>query len=116
MVILQIIVLSQKMHIMCLQVNTFLEDFRISDTPQVFENCLAAGIDATTHYVGASRSVSAEIFRGGSSDLLEETSDSLTYGFSFEQPFFDAFDLTMGMTYYEIDINDKSLSHLLLVL
>ncbi len=72
----------------------------------VLANCLANGTDPTTLNNNGFNTYSVEIARGGQTRLSEETSDSLSYGFSFEQPWFDAFDLALSATYYEIDIED----------
>ena len=47
-----------------------------------------------------------EVSAGGSLTLDEETSESKSFGFAWEQPFTDKFNLTLGLTYYEIDIED----------
>lgn len=39
--------------------------------------------------------------------LEPETSESLTVGFSFEQPFTDAFDLNIGVNYYDIEVENS---------
>lgn len=70
------------------------------------DNCRAFGIDPTTFRAGQPAVYSVEALGGGSRDLLPETSDSYTLGFSFEQPFTTAFDLEMGASYYDIDISD----------
>ncbi len=76
--------------------------------PQVLQNCVNSGVDPTS--LGASPVVfpnySVEINRGGSDLLDPETSESFTYGFAFEQPWFTGFDLTFGATYYDIEITD----------
>ena len=77
--------------------------------PFVLERCRAEGIDPTIAGGGNLNSYSVEIFAIGSlaSGLLEpETSSSKSVGFAWEQPFTEAFDLTFGMTYYSIDIED----------
>jgi iron complex outermembrane receptor protein len=76
--------------------------------PEVLQNCVNQGVDPTT--LGATPVrfpvYSVEIARGGSDLLDPETSESFTYGFAFEQPWFTGFDLTFGATYYEIEITD----------
>ena len=73
--------------------------------PEVLANCLANGIDPTAHFFNSTSSYSVEIAAGvGATDIVEETSDSYSYGFVWDQPFFEAFDLSIGWTYYEIDI------------
>ncbi|WOI52110.1 TonB-dependent receptor domain-containing protein [Parvularcula sp. LCG005] len=52
------------------------------------------------------QNLSTEIQSGAGTGLRPETSESYTAGFSFEQPWFDAFDLSLGMTYYDIEITD----------
>lgn len=73
----------------------------------VLANCLANGVNPTTTDFGGFNSYSVEISTGGATDIKEETSDSYSYGFVWDQPFFEAFDLTIGMTFYEIDISDS---------
>lgn len=75
--------------------------------PQVLANCAAQGVDPTTTDNNGFNSYSAEIARGGNKQLEAETSDSYTVGFSFEQPFFESFDMVVGMTYYKIDIDSS---------
>ncbi|WP_156035330.1 TonB-dependent receptor domain-containing protein [Microbulbifer sp. HZ11] len=76
-------------------------------SPEVLSNCLANGVDPTTLENDGFNTYSVEVARGGNLDLEEETSESFTFGFSFEQPFFESFGLTLGMTYYEIDIENS---------
>ena len=75
--------------------------------PEVLANCLANGVDPTALNFGGFNSYSVEISAGGATDIVEETSESISYGFVWDQPFFEAFDLTIGWTYYEIDIEDS---------
>ena len=72
----------------------------------VIANCLANGVDPTTLEGNGSNTYSTEISTGGILGLDEETSESMTYGFSWNQPFTNAFDLTVGATYYKIEINN----------
>ncbi len=71
----------------------------------VLQNCTAANVDPTSFNPG-SFLYSAETSSGGQAGLTEETSEALSAGFSFRQPFFDAFDFVIGATYYDIDIED----------
>jgi len=77
----------------------------------VLANCLAAGVDPQTLGIiasGQSSSVySVEVAGVGQLGLDEEKSESFTAGFAWEQPFFETFDLTLGATYYEIEIRDQ---------
>ncbi len=72
----------------------------------VLANCLANGVNPTTLEGNGSNVYSTEISTGGILGLKEETSDSLTYGFAWEQPFTNAFDLTVGATWWKIEIDD----------
>jgi len=74
--------------------------------PQVLENCVRNGVDPTTLDNNGFTTFSTEIARGGSLDLDAETSTSYTLGFAFDQPWFESFDLTLGATYWNIEIND----------
>ena len=75
---------------------------------EVLANCVKQGVDPTSLGIEDSvfNNVSAEVLTGGSLDLTAETSTSYTYGFAFDQPWFDAFDLTFGATYWDIDIDN----------
>lgn len=82
---------------------------------KTLDNCVLAGVDPTTFNAGsATGSYSIEINRfgaffdpGAGLDSLEpETSISKTVGFSFEQPFTDAFELEFGTSYYDITVED----------
>ena len=75
--------------------------------PEVLENCLANGADPTALNFNGFNTYSVEVSAGGATDIIEETSDSLSYGIVWDQPFFEAFDLTIGATFYEIDITDS---------
>ena len=72
-------------------------------------NCRANGIDPTnpaTAWNDGFNSYSVEVRAGGSLTLSPETSNSLSVGFVFEQPFTNAFNLTVGANYYQIDVDD----------
>mgnify|MGYP003572457848 CR=1 FL=1 len=74
--------------------------------PVVLENCIRTGVDPTALDNNGITVYSTEIARGGTTDLRAETSDSYTYGFSWEQPWFEVFDLALGVSYYKISIDD----------
>jgi len=74
-------------------------------TQQTLDNCIAVGIDPTTFGLGLV-ATSVEIGRGGATDLSEEQSQSFTAGFAFEQPWIDDVDLTLGATYWNINIDN----------
>ena len=73
----------------------------------VLDNCRANGVDPTVAHNNGFNSYSVEVGAGGTTGLGEERSESLSAGFAFEQPFTNAFDLSIGMNYYEIDITDS---------
>ena len=73
----------------------------------VLRNCQENGVDPTMARSNNGLSTySVEVAAGGSPGLDAEESDSYSVGFSWEQPFTTAFDLSLGMTYYEIEIKD----------
>lgn len=74
--------------------------------PYVLQNCRNHGIDPTLASNNGFNVYSVEVAAGGSLELDEETSDSYSVGFAFEQPFTTLFSLTIGMTYYETDIEN----------
>ena len=74
--------------------------------PFILQRCREEGIDPTVAGGGAFVLYSVESGAGGSRDLDEETSESLSLGFAWEQPFTKVFGLTLGMTYYDITIED----------
>ena len=74
--------------------------------PQVLANCLATGVDPTLANNGGFNTFSVEVQAGGSLELDPEESESWTVGFAYEQDFSNDFDLSVGMTYYEIDITN----------
>ncbi|MBG9991796.1 TonB-dependent receptor [Pseudoalteromonas sp. APC 3358] len=79
----------------------------------VLNACQASGIDPTTLGLGQggtdsyTATYSAEIETGGTTELSAETSVAKTYGFIFEQPFTDAFDLTMSLTRFDIEVTNS---------
>ncbi len=78
--------------------------------PDVLANCLANGADPTTLNNNGFNTYSVEIARGGQTGLVEETSDSFSAGFAWDQPFSNDYQLTIGATYYKIDIEDTIVS------
>ena len=71
--------------------------------PDVLANCQAEGLDPFSLAIGINTG-SVETFNAGNTGLDPEESTSFTYGFVFEQPFFDNFDLRLGVTYFDIEI------------
>lgn len=77
--------------------------------PQTLSNCRREGVDPTTTGTEdgvANQNFSTEIRSGAGSNLEPETSTSYTIGFSFEQPWFESFDLSLGVTHYDIEIEN----------
>ena len=84
------------------------QDGREQDT---LDNCVANGVDPTMLGLdGVNTQYSVErLRRGGQQVKLEieaETSTSYTYGVVLDQPFWDAFTLRLGVTYYDILVQD----------
>ena len=73
----------------------------------VLDNCRANGVDPTVAHNNGFNVYSVEVGAGGYTGLAEEGSESLSAGFAFEQPFTNAFDLAIGMNYYEIEVTDS---------
>ncbi|NVK55173.1 MAG: TonB-dependent receptor, partial [Alteromonadaceae bacterium] len=79
----------------------------------VLDACVAAGVDPTRLGIGDTEEtqftnfVSAEVITGGSQELSPETSLAKTYGFVFEQPFSDDFDLTLSLTRFDIEVTNS---------
>jgi iron complex outermembrane receptor protein len=71
---------------------------------RVLENCELDGTDPTQ--LGISASVLIPTNTGGSDDIAAETSDSFTLGFVVSQWFSDDFDLDLGVTYFDYEVND----------
>ncbi len=79
--------------------------------PEVIANCqregrdpYLVGYDATNNV--AFQTASVEITTGGVTDIKEETSQSFTAGIAFEQPWFDSFDMTLNIGYYDVEIEN----------
>lgn len=73
--------------------------------PIVLANCTAEGVDPTSLGLGGAPSI--ESFRAGNPGLDPETSDAYSLGFVVSQPFFDAFDASLRVSYYNIQIDDS---------
>jgi len=71
----------------------------------VLDNCLANGVDPTLANNGGFNVFSVEVAVGGALDLQAEESESWSAGFSWDQPFTNAFGLALSATYYEIEVN-----------
>ncbi|NQZ21615.1 MAG: TonB-dependent receptor [Colwellia sp.] len=79
----------------------------------VLDACTAAGVDPTKLGLGQdgtdkfTASGSTEVVSGGTTELNAETSIAKTYGMIFEQPFTDAFELTLSITRFDIEIKNS---------
>ena len=74
--------------------------------PEILTNCLANGVDPTLAYAAGTTSFSTELSAGGALDLNPEESESWSFGFAWEQPFSNEFDLAISSTYYEIEVTN----------
>jgi len=75
-------------------------------SPLVLQNCLAQGVDPTLAFNNGFNAYSVELAEGGSLTLDPEKSESWSAGFAWDQPFTNAFGLSLSATYYEIDISN----------
>lgn len=73
-------------------------------TDRVLNNCVQDGVDPTA--LGLQANVLVPTQTGGAEDIKAETSDSFTVGFVLEQPWTDAFNFDIGITYFDIEVND----------
>lgn len=74
--------------------------------PVVLANCARMGVEPPGLDLNGNQVYSVEIGRGGTPGLEAETSKSWTAGFSWEEPWIEAFDFVFGMTYYETEIDN----------
>jgi iron complex outermembrane receptor protein len=74
--------------------------------PVVLANCVANGVDPTLANQNGRTTYPVEVQVGGALDLFPEKSESWTAGLVWDLPF-KAFDLTIGGSYYEIDIRNS---------
>ena len=84
------------------------EDLREQTT---LDNCRANGVDPTTLGLdGLNTTYSVERLRKGGQqvqlDIDPETSTSYTYGVVLDQPYWDDFTLRLGVTYYDIHVEN----------
>jgi iron complex outermembrane receptor protein len=72
---------------------------------QVLTNCAAEGVDPTA--LGLNGVSGIEAFRAGNPGLDPETSDAYSLGFVFNQPWVDAFDASLRVSYFSIEVEDS---------
>ena len=80
--------------------------------PEVLANCVANGVDPTIANNGGNNVLSTEVSRRGSTtvgapQLDPEESESWSAGFAWEQPFTNAFDMSLSAYYYEIEVENS---------
>ena len=74
---------------------------------EMLENCRNDGVDPLRAYVqGGAQWFLTPVHTGGTTELNPETSDSESVGLVFEQPWTDAFELTLSYSYYKIAVRD----------
>ena len=76
-----------------------------ADIARIGRNCELQGADTAT--LGAGGATSIPQITGGTTALQAETSEGLSAGFSFEQPWFDTFDLSIAVNYFNIEIENS---------
>jgi iron complex outermembrane receptor protein len=74
--------------------------------PEVLANCRATGVDPTLANNGGFNTFSTEVSTGGSLTLNPEESESYSFGFAYEQDFSNKFDLSLGMYYYSVEVEN----------
>ncbi|MEQ8556688.1 MAG: TonB-dependent receptor [Henriciella sp.] len=72
---------------------------------QIIDNCAAEGLDPTSLGLRGG-ATSFQAVNAGNTGLDPEESTAWSYGFVFEQPFTDAFDATLGVNVYEVEIEN----------
>ncbi len=71
----------------------------------VLDNCIQDGADPTILGILASTTIPVTI-GGNATDLIAETSDSLTATLQFSPPISDSFDLDIAVSYFDIEIEN----------
>ena len=93
--------------------NVFYDPAGDTRSEQLLQNCRDQGVDPETLGIVVANATSSPIYSVevlqfvGTTGLQEEKSESWTAGFAWEQPFFEGFDLSLGATYYEIEITQE---------
>ena len=73
--------------------------------PQILTNCQAEGLDPTELGLRGG-STQFQAVNAGNTGLEPEESEAWSIGITVEQPFTDAFDLTLGVTQFDLDIEN----------
>jgi len=77
----------------------------VADQARVRNNCALQGADVDNLGLGGATSI--PIASGGFADLDAETSESISAGIVFEQPWYDSFDFRFAVNYFNIEIEDS---------
>lgn len=75
----------------------------------VMANCVLEGLDPESLAIGIATG-SVETFSAGNTGLDPETSFAYSAGFVLEQPWWDSFDLRVGISYFNVTVEDAVLS------
>lgn len=70
----------------------------------VIDRCIAEGLPQDLGDGVTTANPNIQVFNQGNLNLDPENSESFTVGASFRQPFTDAFDLNLGVSYYDISV------------
>jgi len=99
----------------CLNANIQAADPTSAETQLVIGRCIDSGVSYVdsdndgfldTTVLGTQGVTTIPISTGGSTELEAETSDSVTATVQFSQPWSDAFDLDIALSYWAIQINN----------
>ncbi|MEO2267371.1 TonB-dependent receptor [Pseudoalteromonas sp. YIC-656] len=94
--------------------DSFVYDASLDErSAATLDACRASGVDPTSLGLGQdgspafNQATNIEVNSGGSELLNPETSVAKTYGFIFEQPFSDDFELTLSATRFDIEVTNS---------
>ena len=99
----------------CISANIAALDDDAQSTQQLIQRCIDSGIAFTdsdndgnpdTTVLGTQGVTTIPISTGGNSNLVAETSDSYTATIQFSQPWSDALDLDIAVSYWSIEIEN----------
>lgn len=99
----------------CLNVSIQAGDPETQASQQLISRCIASGVEFTdsnangtpdTTVLGTQGVTTIPISTGGNTALQAETSDSFTTTIQFSQPWNDAFDLDLALSYWSIEIEN----------
>jgi iron complex outermembrane receptor protein len=99
----------------CISANISVLDPAAQSTQQLIQRCIDSGITFTdsdgdgnldSTVLGTQGVTTIPISTGGNRGLLAETSDSYTATIQFSQPWSDAYDLDLALSYWSIEIEN----------